>query len=174
MEGKVEIKEYIRMELEGLERGVTRVINSLTHQELMWRPACGCNSIGLVLFHMARSEDSFVQARIQGKPQVWETEKWYKKLNLAENEAGAHYTVEQVNAFPVPELKDVLAYYDTVRARTMDYLKGVTPGTFDKKITLPHFGEITVGAIFSIIIGHTSQHIGEISYLRGLQRGMDK
>ena len=170
----MELKEYICMELEGLERGVTRVINGLTQQELMWRPACGCNSIGLILFHMARSEDSFVQARIQSKPEVWETEKWYKKLNLAENEAGAHYTVEQVNAFPVPELKDVLAYYDTVHARTMDYLKGMTPSTFDKKITLPRFGDLTVAAIFSITIGHTSQHIGEISYLRGLQRGMDK
>ena len=170
----MELKEYVRIELDGLERGVKRVINGLTQEEVMWRPACGCNSVGLILFHMARSEDSFIQARLKGKPEVWETGKWYKKLNVAENEAGAHYTAEQVNAFPVPKLEDMLSYYNAVRAQTLEYLNSLTAASFDKKITMPHFGELTVAAIFSIIIGHSSQHIGEISYLRGLQRGMDK
>ncbi len=170
----MELKDYIRMELDGLERGVTRVMNGLTQQELAWRPSSGCNSIGLILFHMTRSEDSFVQARIQNKPEVWETEKWYKKLNLAENEAGAHYTVAQVNAFPVPALKDLLSYHSAVRARTMDYLGSTIPAIFDNKITMSRFGEVTVAGIFSMVVSHISQHIGEISYLRGLQRGMDK
>ncbi len=170
----MELKEYIGIELAGSARNLSRVMNDLTQQELMWRPAYGCNSIGLILFHMAKFEDSFIHARIQGKPEVWETEKWYQKLNLAENEAGAHYSVEQVNMFPVPDLKDLLAYHNAVRSKTLSYLKSLTPDVFDKKITLPRFGDLTIGAVFSMIIGHFSQHIGEISYLRGLQRGMDK
>lgn len=170
----MELKDYIHLELDGLERGVKRVLNGLTQDEVIWRPACGCNSIGLILFHAARSEDSFVKARIQRKPEVWKTGQWYKKLNLAENEAGAHYTAEQVNAFPVPKLEDLLAYYVAVHAQSLDYLKTMTAADFDKKITMPHFGELTVAAIFSIIVGHASQHIGEISYLRGLQRGIDQ
>lgn len=170
----MELKEYIRVELDGLERGFTRVTNGLTKQELAWRPASGCNSIGLILLHMVKFEDSFVQDRLQGKPEIWKADKWYQKLNLAEDEVGAHYTVEQVNAFPALEGKDLLDYYNAVRAKTRDYLSSITPDTFDKKITLPHFGELTVAAVFTIIVGHFSQHIGEISYLRGLQRGMDK
>jgi len=169
----MELKGYIQNELDMLKKGITRMLNGLGQHELMWRPACGCNSIGLILFHTARSEDSFVQTRLQGKPQIWESEKWYGKLNMAENEAGAHYTVEQVNAFPVPEAKDLLAYYDSVRGYTLEYLKGLGTDVFDKKVSTP-FGEMTVAEIFSIIVRHTSQHIGEISYLRGLQRGMDK
>ena len=170
----MELKEYICIELEDLGRELTTIMNGLTQQELTWRPACGCNSIGLILFHMARLEDWFVQARMQNETEVWEIEKWYQKLNLAENEAGSHYTVEQVNAFPVPKLKDLLAYHDAVRARTLNYLESLTASTFDSKITLPWTGEITVAATFSIMIGHASQHIGEMSYLRGLQRGLDK
>ena len=170
----MELKEYIQVELAGLERGVTRVMNALTQQELAWRPSSGCNSIGLIFLHMARFEDTFVQARIQGKPEAWKAEKWYQKLGMAEDEAGAHYTAEQVNAFQVPEVRDLLAYYNAVRTQTKDYLDSVTPSVFDKKITLPRFGDLTMGAIFAIVIGHVSQHIGEISYLRGLQRGMDK
>ncbi len=94
-------------------------------------------------------------------------------MNLPESEAGAHYTVEQVNAFKVPPVGDILAYYDAVRKETQDYLMNLKPEDFDKKVKLP-FGEFSVAGIFSIISGHSSQHVGEMSYLRGIQRGMDK
>jgi uncharacterized damage-inducible protein DinB len=170
----MELKEYIRLEFDGLERSTKRVLDGLTQDEVTWRPACGCNSIGLILFHTARSEDSFIQSRLKGKPEVWKTGKWSKKLNVPEDEAGAHYTAEQVNAFPVPKLEDLQEYYAAVRAQTMSYLKTMTTAGFDKKIKMPYFGEVATAAIFSLIVSHTSQHIGEISYLRGLQRGMDK
>jgi hypothetical protein len=170
----MELKDYILMEIEGLKRGSTRALDTLTQPELVWRPACGCNSIGLILFHIAKSEDSFIQARLRGQPEIYVSGKWYEKLKLSKDEAGAHYTVDQVNAFPVPQLKDLLAYYDAVRGGTLEYLKSLKAADLDKKITLPHFGEMSVAAIISIIASHTSQHLGEISYLRGLQRGMDK
>ena len=93
--------------------------------------------MGLILFHIARSEDSFVQAALQGKPQIWEAEKWYNKLNMAENETGSHYTIDQVNEFPVPDMNDLLAYYDDIRTKTLDYLDSLTPDAFDKKVKLP-------------------------------------
>ena len=170
----MDIKEYVALELEGIKRGLTRVLDGLNQQELSWRPACSCNSIGLILFHMARFEDTFVQVRLQGKPEVWIAEKWHQKLNKAEADVGAHYTADQVNAFQVPELKNTIAYFDVVRTRTQCYLTGLNPDAFDKKIQTPHFGEVSVAFMFSLIIGHGHQHIGEISYLRGLQRGMDK
>jgi hypothetical protein len=169
----MEVKDYIMMELEGLKRGLDRTLNSLTQAEIMWRPACGCNSMGLILFHVARAEDSFVQARLQGKPELWESEKWFKKLNMAEGEAGSRYSADQVNAFPVPELKDLLEYFNAVRAHTMEYVKNVTPDELEKKVKLP-FGEFSTAGILSIIVSHNAQHVGEISYLRGLERGMDK
>ncbi len=169
----MDLKEYITMELEGLKRGIDRVFNGLTQQELQWRPACGCNSIGLIFFHVAKSEDNFIQEVIQGKPQLWSAGKWYQKLNMSEKESGAHYTIDQVNAFPVPNVKDVFAYYDAVRTQTLNYLQTLKASDFEKKFKLP-FGEFPLAGIFSIIVSHTAQHVGEISYLRGLQRGMDK
>jgi hypothetical protein len=169
----MELKDYIKSELENAKRGTARVLNTLTQQELHWRPACGCNSMGLILFHIARAEDSLVQATLQGKPQLWESGKWYQKLNMAEGEAGSHYTVDQVNSFAVPDLKDLQAYYDAVRAKTLEYLAVLPPADFERKIKLP-FGEFNVAGVFSIVASHTSQHTGEMTYLRGLQRGMDK
>lgn len=170
----MEIQRYIGRELSGLKISMDRALDSLTQEEISWRPASGCNSIGLILLHVGRSEDSFIQTRLKEETQIWESEKWYEKLNLSVNEEGAHYTVDQVNAFRPPPLNDLLAYGDTVRAKTKECLRGMAPEELDRTITLPNFGELPVSTIFSLIVAHTSQHIGEISYLRGLQRGMDK
>lgn len=169
----MELKEYIQNELDGLKRISTRILNTLTRAEVMWRPACGCNSMGLILFHVARSEDSFIQASLQNKPQVWESGKWYQKMNLTEGEIGAHFTIDQVNAFSVPDMKDILNYYEAVRANTLSYLSSLDPKEFDKSVKL-RFGDFTVAGIFALIVSHTAEHLGEISYLRGMLRGMDK
>jgi uncharacterized damage-inducible protein DinB len=170
----MELKDYIHTELTGIERSVKRVTDSLTQQELMWRPSSGCNSIGLILFHVARLEDSFIKTTIQSKPILWKTEKWYEKLNLAENEEGAHYTVEQVNTFPVPDKESLLAFYSAVHAQTKECLNSLTADALSRKITMPRGGDVAIASLFPFIISHASGHIGEMSYLRGLQRGMDK
>ena len=170
----MELKEFLGMEFEALERNFTRATNGLTQQEYMWRPACGCNPIGLIIFHMTRSEDIHVQARMQDKPLIWVAEKWYEKLNIEESDTGAHYTIDQVNAFPVPDFKNLLAYYNEVRTQTLTYLNSISSDTFDKIVTVPRFGERSIGRLFAMVTGHAAQHIGEISYLRGIQRGMDQ
>jgi uncharacterized damage-inducible protein DinB len=170
----MDLQHYIGIELSGLKRAMDRALDSLTQQEVTWRPASGCNSIGIILLHTARSEDSFIQGLLQKKPQIWTSEKWYEKLNLTPEDDGAHFTVEQVNAFPVPELSSIRAYYDAVRVKTKEHLRAMAIEDFDKKISFPNYGEMPATAIFSLLVSHTAEHIGEIGYLRGLQRGMDK
>ena len=77
----MEGKELIKFGFENIKRSVDRTIEGLTKEELAWHPRSDANSIGLILFHMARSEDTFVNARIQGKQSVWESGKWYVKFN---------------------------------------------------------------------------------------------
>ena len=88
---------------------------------------------------------------------------------------GNDYTAEQVAGFSVPELKDLSGYAEAVRARTMAYLKGITPDKFDEEIQQPElFGGMNVGKLFSYMLCELTQHIGQIAYLRGLQRGLNK
>jgi len=170
----MEIREFIQGALDRVKQTTAKVVDGLSHHELIWRPGPECSSIGLILFHMARFEDTFVQSRILGKPQVWESEKWYEKLNLPISEIGSGYTAEQIAAFRVPELKDLAGYAEAVRVRTLEYIKGMTDEEFNKVINLPRLGNVTIGALFTIIVVHLAQHVGEISYLRGMQRGLNK
>lgn len=169
----MELKDYILMELAGLERSIKRVTDTLTQQEFQWRPSSGSNSIGIILFHVARLEDSFITTRIQGKPALWDTEKWFEKFNLSASEEGAHYTVDQVNAFTVPEKSALLAYYSAASSQTREYLKSLAPADLERKVNVFR-GEVAIGNLFAFIVSHATGHIGEMSYLRGLQRGMDK
>ncbi len=170
----MEIQRYIGTELSSSKMALGRVLQGLSQEEIAWRPASGCNAIGLILFHMARTEDALIQGLLQKAASVWDAEKWYERVGLSKEEAGSHYTVEQVNGFKVPELAKILAYYDAVRARTKEKLRSMAVEAFDEKITFPNVGEMTIGAFFAFMIAHTAEHIGEISYLRGMQRGMDK
>jgi hypothetical protein len=189
----METKTLIQSGLENQKNSLVRILDSLTAAELKWQPKPDSNSIGLILFHMARAEDFFVTFVIQGKPEIWETEKWYLKLKKEANDSGGRYTQEQCHNFVVPDLKDLLAYFDAVRKQTLEYIKNLTPDQFDRSVSVPPMGpppqktpdgkaapprkppfEPIVGSLLFFNLVHLVQHLGELSYIRGLIRGMDK
>lgn len=189
----MEAKALIQTGLEGVTTGLNRTLDGLTPAELKWQPKPDANSIGLILFHMIRSEDFFVNFMIQGKPQIWEADKWYIKLKKDVKDSGGRYTEEQCQAFEVPDLKDMLAYSEAVRKQTLEYLKSLTPENLDAKVELPPMGpppqktadgkappprkppfEPIIGSLLLFTVIHLVQHSGELSYIRGLKRGMDK
>jgi hypothetical protein len=169
----MDTKDYICTELDHLKRVTGRVLDGLSHDEAMWRPGSGCNSIALMLYHSARFEDMIIQTKIQNSTALWESEKWYERLKLPKDETGAGYTLEQVDAFSVPDFKDLRDYADAVRQRTVSCIKNIALENLDKVVQLP-FGEFTMGSLFALLIGHQAQHIGEMSYVRGLRKGMNK
>ncbi len=170
----MELKDYLLIELAGLERGLKRVTDGLTQPEVCWQPGHGCNSIGLILYHLARSEDMFVQTRLRQTTEIWEADRYWEPLNVSQEEAGAHYTAEEVDRFPVADLAEIMKYFDHVRRETVAYVKGLKAEDFDRMIAMGGpFGEMSVAAILSIVVSHAAQHTGEMSYLRGLQRGQE-
>ncbi|MEK7353101.1 MAG: DinB family protein [Chloroflexota bacterium] len=180
-------KELIQGGFAGVKRSLDRTLNTLTPAELKWQPCHDANSIQIILLHMARAEDTNVQSRLQKKAELWESEKWYEKLNRDAKDNGGHYTLEQVNTFSVSDTKDLLAYFEAVRSKTLEYLKELSEEGMERKFTMPAFGpppapgapprppmELTVASMLLNTVTHLVQHIGESSYIRGLQRGMDK
>ena len=171
----METSDFILDTLERLQSAVKAAVNGLSHEELTWRPGAEANSIGFILWHQTRCEDSIIQGMIQQKPQVWVSDKWHQRLQLTKNpqDDGWGYTAEQVAAFPVPELKDLLSYAEATRAQTIEYLKATTADKLDQTRQTP-MGELTIGQSLALLMGEIAQHTGQIAYLRGLQRGLDK
>lgn len=168
----MDVKELLKMQIEGLDMGLKRATDTLTQKEIEWQPTSGCNSIGLILFHVARAEDSFMH--MDKSKELYETGKWFTKLGMGLKDTGAHFeNADQVNCFKIPKLENILAYTAAVRKQTLAALAKMKAADFDTKVKM-HFGEFPKAFLFSLTVNHAAQHIGEVSYLRGLQRGMDK
>ena len=167
----MEVKEYLEVELSNLRNGLIRYLDGLDHQEILWRPAYGCASIGLILLHMSRFEDLWVQTCIQSKPEIWHAEQWYKTLDMDEDTDIDSYVPDQISAFSVPDAKDLVEYFNTIRNLSLEYIKDLTSEGLDRKVTVDQREE-PIHNVFGIIAQHMAQHMGAVTYLRNMQRGM--
>ena len=171
----MEVNKFILDILGRQKKALKAALDGLSYDELTWRPGDESNSIGFILWHQIREED-YAQAMIQQQTQVWISEKWYEKFRMSDdpNEDGYGYTAEQVAAFIVPELKDLLSYFEKTRAQTVKFLHSITLSEIDRVIQTPFWGDLGIGQIFTSSLDEILQHTGQIAYLRGLQRGIDK
>lgn len=171
----MELNVFILDNLNRIQRALTEALDSLTYEELTWQPDDEANSIGFLLWHITRCEDTYIQSLIFQRPQVWVSEGWHDRMSLPDDlwNNGNGYTVEQLTDFRVPELKDLLEYAQEVRRRTNDFLRDLTPERSEEIIAQEGFGGISVGGLLSYMLCELTQHIGQIAYIRGLQRGLN-
>ena len=167
------IKEFTRSVLDDLQRSLDAVLEGLTRDEIVWQPETTLNSIGLILFHTARTEDFFIQELVRRQTQIWEKDKWFEKFGFTPEERGRHYTAEQVQSFISPELSAMREYFTSVRTHTLEFIAELTEEEYRRVVTTPR-GERPVSGFLSSIITHAAQHTGEMSYLRGIQRGLNQ
>jgi hypothetical protein len=68
------------------------------------------------------------------------------------------------------------AYWRDAKCREFEekYLADLTPQELERIVNLPYLGDIAIGKLFARMIIHLSGHVGEMSYIRGLKRGLNK
>ena len=170
----MDFNEIIRLSLEDYMGDLRKALEGLTSDERRYQPSPEAHHIDFAVWHMARVEDDWLQSFAQRTDTVWKREGWQEKLGLPERDSGFGYTAEQVANFPRFDFDELMAYYDSVRRETLRYLEGLTADDLD---TCPHperRPDYTIGKMFSHVIVEESQHVGQVAYLRGLQRGLDK
>jgi hypothetical protein len=169
----METKEYIQFQLDFLRKSIGTITDGLTAEEMTWRPG-EANSIGFLMLHIARSEDLNIMTRFQGKQQVWASGKWFEKFGLAADETTFGWTKEKLESFVFPGAKYILAYSDAVRVETTKYLEKLPSAELQRVVHNAYLGDLPIGKLFARMVIHFSGHIGEMSYIRGLKRGLNK
>jgi uncharacterized damage-inducible protein DinB len=180
----MDLTTFIAQTLEECKRRLYRTLQGLTPAELAWRPGPEANPINFMVWHIARVEDRWLHRFAQDTMEIWERDGWYQRCGLPEHDTGVGYTAGQVASFPQPDLRDLQSYFDAVRQETLTYLRGVDARDLDvhpQRIPFPEVSgdrplpdDFTIGRMFRQLIGEENQHLGQIAYLRGLQRGLDK
>lgn len=167
----MDVKELILSSLEQSQGYLTRALDGLSQEELAWSPGPECNSIAFILWHTARVEDFFVNRVIGRGKELYESESWQDKLGTPLK--AYQYTEEELGAWPVPPLETLREYVAAVRRKTLDVLRS-TPGEKLSELARPDRPPDTIGAILGRMSTETALHVGQIAYLRGVQRGLDK
>lgn len=169
----MEAKELLLSSLKQSEGYLTTALDGLTQKEFSWSPGSECNSIAFILWHTVRVEDFFVRRVIQRKEELYEAEGWREKLGTPARESGYQYTVEQLKNWPVPQLETLRDYADSVRGETLAFLESLSAEEL-AEVPRPDRSPDSIGSILTRMVTEIALHVGQIAYLRGIQRGLDK
>jgi uncharacterized damage-inducible protein DinB len=163
---ELDVKKYIQGQVASVRRTSDAVTGDLQDGQLTWTPPGTANPIGATLLHAVHSEDAFVRRTIQGKATVFDSGAWAAKLGVVA-EAGKGPTWEGMKGKAL-SVAQVLEYQSLVRAETDSYLASLTPEELDRQV-MTFRGEMPVGAVLALYLGHQAHHFGEIAALKGAQ-----
>ncbi len=168
----MEAKELVLRSLEQSQGYLTKALDGLTQKEVAWSPNPESNSIAFILWHMTMVEDFLINRVIQHGKELYEAEGWQEKLGTPLKRA--RYTLEELKSWPVPKLETLLEYVKSVRKKTLAFINSVPPEKLSEIIPRPERSSDSIGAILGRISTEIALHIGQIAYLRGVQRGLEK
>ncbi|MFC1896157.1 DinB family protein [Thermodesulfobacteriota bacterium] len=167
----MDAKELILKSLEQSQGYMTKALDGLTQEEATWSPGPECNSIAFILWHTARAEDFLVNRVICREKDLYKAEGWQEKLGTPDQ---AHeYSVEELQAWQAPQLEILMEYVNAVREKTLALLRSM-PSEKLSELARPERPPDTIGSILGGVSTEIALHVGQIAYLRGMQRGLDK
>ena len=169
----MDFKQIVSMALDEYTVDLHRALEGLTSKERRFQPGPDSHHVDFVVWHMARVEDNWVQRFGRQAKTVWEREGWPAKLGLPERDSGFGYTAEQVTGLPVFDPTLLSEYADSVRAGTLEFIEALSENDLDR-CPDPKRPEYSVGTMLKHVIVEESQHVGQIAYIRGLQRGLNQ
>ncbi|MGD0352718.1 MAG: DinB family protein [Dehalococcoidia bacterium] len=169
----MQLAEAMVKSLEQSQGYLTKALDGLTQEEAAWSPAQESNSIAFILWHVTRVEDFFVIRVIQRGVELYEAEGWREKLGTPAKDTGFDYTLEQLRAWPVPKLEIIRGYSESVRKKTLALLNSISPERLSE-LARPDRSPDSVGDILCRITTEIALHMGQIAYIRGIQRGLNK
>ena len=148
---------------------VSGAVDGLTPEQLRWAPSAGANTIGWLVWHLARIQDDHI-AELLGEPQAWMSDSWAARFGLqpGTTETGYGHTAEQVAALRPDGPGTLTAYYTAVAHGTRRLLGRTKPGDLDRVIDDKWDPPVTLGVRLVSVLSDDLQHVGQAAYIRGL------
>jgi hypothetical protein len=151
-----------------IHEAVSATLDGTDDGSLIRRPSGNGNSIAWLIWHLSRIEDSQV-ASAAGLEEVWTSQEFAGRfdLPLPEGDTGYGHSTGQVDSVrAAPEL--LLAYYDAVHRQTVEFLRTLGDGDFDRIVDYRWDPPVTLGVRLVSTIADCLQHVGQAAYAKGL------
>ena len=172
----MEISRIVKEAFEELEAELAHMLEGLSPEDLDWKPDQDANSISFLMWHIGRAEDIYVSDYALRQAQVFERGGWADRWGIAVDDTGFGYGREDLDAYPNPPLDEIAEYRKQVRDESLAYLQTLSENDFDivPPSDHPRRRDYTIGRVWSHLICEIAQHVGQISYIRGLRKGLNQ
>ena len=154
------------------------LVEGLTPEQLAWQPDGHDTSIQFAIWHAYRAEDEILHALVLQGPSVFTTGGWAERLPVPATGAtpfGNGMSREQIGALRL-DMDAVIAYARAVGERVATYLHELPDPDAAAGVALPFFAQVypmvasmtNAETIAFFSIGHVSEHLGEVQFLKGM------
>ena len=165
--------ESIKSGLNEYYKILNQSLDTLTENELIWKPNLHSNNIIFLVWHMALIEDNLVNKVLLKNEKFWIANNYYEKYPCLKNQTGFGFSQQQLDKFPKMDIQWLIKYYDFVRDSTNNLLEKITEHDLSLNYILG-VNKVTGFFVLGRLITELNQHLGQISYLRGMMRGLNK
>ncbi|WP_433021187.1 mycothiol transferase [Kribbella sp. CA-294648] len=151
-----------------IEEVVREAVDGLDDKTLATRPDGAGNSIAWLVWHLTRIQDDHL-ANAGSYEQVYTSDGWHERLGLPfdAGDTGYGHSADDVAAVQL-SAEQLLGYYDTVHARSLEYLNGLTDNELDRIVDRNWNPPVTLGVRLISVLSDDLQHAGQAAYVRGL------
>jgi uncharacterized damage-inducible protein DinB len=148
---------------------VHRVLDGLSEDELTERLDPEANSIGWLVWHLARVQDDHV-ADVAGTEQMWTAHGWAQRLALPFDAGAIGYghSSGEVAAVRGVSAEQLAGYYDDVHAATLEYVRTLGDGDLDRIVDRNWDPPVTLAVRLVSVISDDLQHAGQAAFVRGV------
>jgi uncharacterized damage-inducible protein DinB len=146
----------------------TDAVDGLTVEQLTHRPEADANSIGWLVWHLARVQDDHV-ADVAGTEQVWTAQGFADRFDLPFDAAATGFGQGAAEVSQVRAGSGLLAeYLRAVHEQTTAYVGSLTPDDLNRVVDDRWDPPVTLGVRLVSVVSDDLQHAGQAAYLRGL------
>jgi hypothetical protein len=152
-----------------IREGAAAAVDGLTPDQLAERPSPKANSIGWLVWHLARVQDDHVAA-VADREQVWTSQGWHERFGLPfdADDTGYGHTSEQVDQVRGLAAADLVGYLEAVHAVTTEFVRPLTPADLGRVVDERWDPPVTLGVRLVSIVNDDQQHVGQAAFIRGL------
>ena len=137
---------------------LNKSLDTLTQEELIFRPEAHSNSIVFLVWHMAMVEDWLTNEILLNNEKIWIIDKYYEKFPDLKEKRGYGFSQEELDKFPNMDIEWLIKYYDVVRNNTNKLLENITEKDLYLKYEFKS-EEVTGYFILGRLITELSQHL---------------
>jgi uncharacterized damage-inducible protein DinB len=168
------VSDLLLEQIDRIKRQFGTTMMDLDRKMLLWQPEKGANTISFILWHVARSWDSYLEFVDQGQD-LYTRDNWSQRFSfetegkgIGGSSMGTGFSEADMLLVKVQPAV-LIEYFDAILVRSQTFLVGSTDEKLGQEIIVPWWPRpSTAAGIFSHLLNHSALHIGEAQYIKGL------